>query len=81
MLFYSLPEHPQFYSELVNLLEEGGAAGAGGGLAAAGLGGGVGHSTVTALFCSWDLMALERVVGAGRAKKMLRSESGTFMFC
>ncbi|GLC42263.1 hypothetical protein PLESTM_001310300 [Pleodorina starrii] len=77
LVFYGLPDHGEYYSELVNLLEE--AAGGGGGGAA---GGGSGHqATVTALFCPWDVLQLERVVGSGRARRMLKGESGTYMFC
>ncbi len=70
MLFYGLPEHAGYYAELLNLLEEGGAGGGGGA-----------HATVTSLFCRWDLLQLERVVGSARARRMLGGESGTYMFC
>ncbi|GFR41586.1 hypothetical protein Agub_g2307, partial [Astrephomene gubernaculifera] len=76
ILFYGLPDHGHYYSELVNLLEEGGGAAAAGGAAA-----GAHQATVTALFCGWDVLQLERVVGSGRARRMLRGESGTYMFC
>jgi hypothetical protein len=85
-VFYGLPEHAHFYSELLNLAEGASAGGAGaeGGDAAAlqggGGGGGGGGGAVTALFCRYDALALGRVVGAGRARKMLAAESGTFLF-
>ncbi|KXZ45449.1 hypothetical protein GPECTOR_54g190 [Gonium pectorale] len=77
ILFYGLPEHGHYYSELVNLLEEGGGAAGGAGSGGSSLP----HATVTALFCPWDVLALERVVGSSRARSMLRGESGTYMFC
>jgi len=33
------------------------------------------------LFCRWDVMGLERLVGTARTKKMISGESSTFMFC
>ncbi len=71
LLFYGLPDHAEYYPELVNLLEEGGSSQLAG----------EHHATVTALFCPWDLLQLERVVGSGRARRMLRGESCTYMFC
>ncbi|GIL58206.1 hypothetical protein Vafri_13325 [Volvox africanus] len=72
LLFYGLPDHCEYYSELVNLLEEAGGATTSHGPH---------QATVTALFCPWDVMQLERVVGSGRANRMLKGESGTYMFC
>ncbi len=74
VLFYSLPDHAHYYSEVLNLMEESaGGAGAAGGSGT--------HGTVTVLFSKWDVLQLERVVGSARAKKMLSAESSTFMFC
>ncbi|EFJ41396.1 hypothetical protein VOLCADRAFT_68308 [Volvox carteri f. nagariensis] len=87
VIFYGLPDHGEYYSELVNLLEERGAGGGGRGFGAGAAGGSAAslatahQATVTALFCRWDVLQLERVVGSGRAKKMLQGESGTYMFC
>jgi U3 small nucleolar RNA-associated protein 25 len=68
ILFYQLPQHPQFYSELVNFFEESAAGGA--------------MATVSVLFGRSDALRLERVVGSARAAKMLKSGgSGTFLFC
>lgn len=67
ILFYQLPEHAAFYAELLNLLEESEAGET---------------PTVTALFSRYDALRLERVVGAARADKMLRSrKTSTFLFC
>lgn len=70
VLFYGIPDHGHYYSELLNLLE-----GATSAEAAAQ------HATVTVLFCRYDALALSRVVGSSRSKKMLTSKAPTFMFC
>ena len=72
-MFYGLPDHSRFYPELLNLME----AGRGGG----GGGPGAAQGSVTALYCRWDLLQLERVVGTSRARKMVKAASSTFMFC
>jgi U3 small nucleolar RNA-associated protein 25 len=70
VLFYQLPEHAGFYAEVVNMVEASG-AGAGGGLA-----------TATALYGRYDALRVERVVGGGRAGRMLaKGAPGTFLFC
>lgn len=67
IFFYQLPEHPQLYPELLNLLEESAAAAWG---------------TVHVLFSRTDAPRLERVVGSDRAAKMLkRGSTSTFLFC
>jgi hypothetical protein len=69
-VFYGLPDHAHFYAELLNLVQTSGAAAGGH------------HATVTSLFCQFDALALARVVGAGRAAKMLApGSSPTFVFC
>lgn len=92
-MFYQLPQHGQYYPELVNRL-------AGPGVASAAVQAGreeddallAQHGTVTVLFSPFDRLALERVVGSTRAKRMLSkkqagaergggSGGGTFMFC
>ena len=76
VLFYSLPEHCHYYSEILNLLEMDGLP------AASAAGGGPMHACVSALFCKYDMMQLERIVGSSRAKKMIGTkDSNTFMFC
>lgn len=68
ILFYQLPEHPQFYSELVNFLEEENTPG-------------VGLATATVMYSKYDVLRLERVVGSERAKTMVKKKNGTFLFC
>lgn len=81
ILFYSLPAHGQYYAEVVNLLEGGGSGSAATAAAAAATVGSP-HATVTALFCRYDLMLLERVVGSARARRMCaKAAAPTFMFC
>jgi U3 small nucleolar RNA-associated protein 25 len=67
LVFYGLPEHPQFYPELVNLLEEAES--------------GAEVTSCLVLFTRFEALALERVVGADRARHMLRSDKATFLFC
>lgn len=53
--------------------------GGGGGMASSG---GAHHATITTLFCAYDALSLGRVVGAGRAAKMLApGSSSTYVFC
>ena len=68
IVFYQLPEHPQFYEELVNFLEEENVPGAG-------------LATATVMYTRYDALRLERVVGSDRSKTMLKKKNGTFLFC
>lgn len=70
VLFYQLPEHQTFYSELVACCTEGSLAA-----------GGHGHATVTVMFSKFDLLQMQRVVGNARHAKMLKSGSSTFLYC
>ena len=70
LLCYQLPEHPNFYSELVGCMEEGAAGDSI-----------YGHATVTVLFNQFDSLQMQRVVGNARCKKMLKSVSATFLYC
>jgi U3 small nucleolar RNA-associated protein 25 len=65
LVFYQLPDHAAFYSDLVTL-----AGTVGAGEAAA----------VTVLFSRFDALALERVAGTARAKKMTASNRNIFIF-
>ena len=67
LYFYQLPEHAQFYNELVALLAFGDGADAA-------------HSTVTVMVSKTDALRLERVVGSRNARRMLKAASKTFMF-
>ncbi len=74
IVFYALPEHPQFYAEFVNMLNDGGAAASeSGGLSGA-------AATCVVLFSKFDALQLERVVGSVRAQKMLTADKHTHMF-
>eukprot|EP00879_Flechtneria_rotunda_P029257 GHRR01031570.1.p1 GENE.GHRR01031570.1~~GHRR01031570.1.p1 ORF type:complete len:239 (+),score=70.50 GHRR01031570.1:2-718(+) len=68
VVFYGVPDHAHYYSELINLVQTGSVATAH-------------HATVTTLFCQFDALALGRVVGHSRAGKMLAADTPTFMFC
>ncbi|KAI9139410.1 digestive organ expansion factor [Paraphysoderma sedebokerense] len=71
LVFYSLPTHADFYSEIVNFLT---------------LPGPDGEITselemnVNVTFCKFDMMKLERVVGSKRCKKMMADPRGQFLF-
>ena len=67
VLLYQLPEHAEFFVELLNALHDGGT--------------GSGHATVTVAFSKSDLLRLERIVGSARAKAMLKGANRTFLFC
>jgi len=58
VVFYSLPEHPQFYTEYLSFpfLDEGVDAS---------------DVTVRVLFSRWDAMRLERIVGSERVKSLI----------
>lgn len=66
VLFYQLPEHAHFYSELLNLLEDSASAE---------------HTTVSVLFGRGDALRLERVVGSARSGRMLKGSTTAFLFC
>ncbi|KAL9049207.1 MAG: hypothetical protein Q9162_007337 [Coniocarpon cinnabarinum] len=70
--FYGLPQNPAFYSELV------------GGYLGETIDTGQVHQSdaaVKVLFSKWDGLALERIVGTGRIKRMLKDGTGdTFDF-
>lgn len=66
MIFYSLPEYPHFYPELVNMVNDSGEASS--------------ASSCLILFTRFDRMGLERVVGKKRSTHLLTSDKSTFMF-
>ena len=70
IIFYQLPEHSHYYSDVVNML------GGGSGEAYEAQ-----HATVSVLFSTLDAARLERVVGSARVAKMLKGGSKTFLFC
>jgi U3 small nucleolar RNA-associated protein 25 len=68
VVFYSLPEYPHFYPEIVNTLTDTGEASASS------------ASSCLVLFTRYEQMALERIVGNKWAKHLLNSEKQTFLF-
>jgi len=70
VLFYSLPENPVFWSELVGSLSPEFAGNTE-----------KSKPTVRALFSRWDVLKLERIVGTSRVGKMVTDKAGdTFEF-
>ena len=63
IIFYSLPDHAHFYSELLNMIDTSS----------------IQQPTATIMFSKYDNMQLSRIVGPGRAKEMMSSETDTFM--
>ena len=68
VIFLGLPEYPEFYPQLVNLLNEGLDAD------------NDGSSSALALFTKFDKFALERIVGSENSSNMLHGEKSTFLF-
>jgi len=66
IIFYSLPEHPQFYPEMVNLITEATDAAS--------------PSSCLVLFTKFEKMALSRIVGEKWAKHLLTNTKETFLF-
>lgn len=70
VVFYSLPENPIFWSEMIALLDPD--------LSDKSY---EGRRTVRALFSRWDVLKLERIVGTLRVGKMVNDKAGdTFEF-
>ena len=70
VLFYSLPENPIFWTEIIAALSSEFEDGKG-----------KGGRTVKALFSRWDVLKLERIVGTSRVGKMVNDKAGdTFEF-
>lgn len=63
VVFYSLPDHGHFYSELLNMIDASS----------------IQQPTATVVFSKYDSLQLSRVVGLSQAKQMLSSETDTFM--
>ncbi|KAF9372573.1 rRNA-binding ribosome biosynthesis protein utp25 [Mortierella sp. AD011] len=76
LTFYGLPDHPQFYPEMLNLLALPAGAGAEKSrskhVAATGLEDRA--MSCTALFTKYDLLKLQRIVGTERANSMCKQE-------
>ena len=73
LVFLGLPEHPQFYSDLVNIINEGLETDA------ETTSGDTSNGSI-ALFTRYDAHALERIVGTKQANRMLKGEKPTFLF-
>lgn len=72
VVFYGLPEHPQFYTEVVDFL----------GLKINDQASAAEEATFscTALFSKYDFLKLERIVGTDRAKNMCTAQKNVFHF-
>ena len=70
IIFYSIPEYPHFYNEIVNVL--------GSGLSETAKDSGM---SCTVLTSKYEQIALERVVGTSRVEYMMTSKKSVFMFC
>ena len=70
LIFYSLPQNPAMYAELVGMLRP----------AVPSLGDEV-HGSATASFTRLDAIRLGLVVGADRARKMLKSRTSIHILC
>ncbi|KAH8556050.1 hypothetical protein BGW37DRAFT_479631 [Umbelopsis sp. PMI_123] len=70
VIFYGLPEHPQYYTEIVNFLA----------LKADASSAEEATFSCSALFSRYDLLKLERIVGTDRARKMCSSGKNLFVF-
>jgi len=74
VLVYQLPDHAAFYQEVVSWVgARWGRGGLGGGPASGG--------RAVALFSGLDALALERVAGSVRARRMLKGAEPAFVFC
>ncbi|KAG0216349.1 hypothetical protein B0O80DRAFT_434675 [Mortierella sp. GBAus27b] len=78
LTFYGLPEHPQFYPEMLNLLALPAGGGGGGEKSRSKHVGATGLEdramSCTALFTKYDLLKLQRIVGTERANSMCKQE-------
>ncbi|VEU36790.1 unnamed protein product [Pseudo-nitzschia multistriata] len=79
IVFLGLPEHPEFYSDYVNLIQ----TAASGRSDEMDLGDDIANDNETScltLFTKYEAHALERVVGSANAIRILGSENSVFMF-
>ena len=75
IVFYSLPQYEEFYSELVNMLSDEDHSGNNDNVAS------YSELTCTVLFTQYERMALERIVGKKRCDYIFSSKKMAFMFC
>jgi U3 small nucleolar RNA-associated protein 25 len=64
VFFYSLPQHATYYSELVNMMDTNASE----------------HGTVEALYTEFDYLALCRIVGEKRTRRMLSENAASYLF-
>jgi len=64
IIFYSPPQYPQFYSELINLIENRNNA----------------ASSCVLLFSAIESLYLERILGTRRCRQLIRSAKSTHLF-
>lgn len=69
VIFYALPQYPQFYPEIANFTAE-----------MKTVAQTQGSPACTVLFTKYEQMALERIVGKKRCAHILASKKSTFMF-
>ncbi|CAB9498393.1 Digestive organ expansion factor homolog [Seminavis robusta] len=75
LIFFGLPEHPEFYADMVNVINEGSENFSGDGDEAEDT-----NNGSIALFTRYDAHALERIVGTKQSSRMLKGEKPTFLF-
>jgi len=73
LILFGLPEHAEFYPELMNMLMEGASGESEVEVEA--------PSSCLALFTKYDAHALERIVGTKHCERMVKGEKSTFLFC
>ena len=72
LIFFGIPEHPDFYADMVNGVESGGEGGSERDV-------GTEPKSCLVLFTKYEAFALEGVVGTDHMKHMVKSEKKTFM--
>lgn len=78
VIFYSLPEYPHFYPEIVNMLgADTGGNNDSNNVSQVDMGE---ESSCLTMFTDYEKMALERVVGHKRAEHIFDSDKSTFLF-
>eukprot|EP00731_Ephydatia_muelleri_P028176 Em0019g1049a len=63
IIFYSLPQYAEFYSDFLNFMETVGH----------------GNATCTAIYSRYDALSLSRIVGSERARRMIAAEDSVHM--